>query len=106
MFGPEHTAVCAPFWLRPGNTVGGGATLTISKLDCGVVVAGLEVKKGDPVTSASAPPLPMEKIETDPGTKRPLLSVVARLAANRNFPAASIFSLNGTTATDSGVMLP
>ena len=44
---------------------------------------------GDPATSVNAP-LPMENAETEPEIWLPDVSVVARLATNRNLPDVSI----------------
>src|SRR6266567_837787 len=89
-----------------GNTVGVGATATMSIPCCGSVIGWFIVKKGDPATSVTLPPLPMENTETEPGTKNPAPSVVARFATNRNFPAGSITIVLGTTSTFSMVVVP
>jgi len=97
----EHTAFCVPLIPVPGNTVGVAATLTKSSVTCAAVAAGDTVKNGDPDTSVREPPLPMLRTDTDPGTRLPEASEVARLATNKNLPAASIDSASGTTSTDS-----
>src|SRR5580698_4513167 len=86
----EHTEFCTSLMPIGGNTVGVGATLTMSIPDCAIVVGELVVKNGEPATSVTLPPLPMANTETAPGTYSPVLSVVARSATNRNFPLGSI----------------
>ena len=88
------------------NTVGVGATLTMSSPACGSVI-GLSTRK------KASPPLPSHSRRSRWRTLRPLpvrkgrsrarKSVVARSATNRNFPDGSITIVPGTTGTCSGL---
>src|ERR1700722_6587203 len=100
------TSAHSAFWtacvFRTGYFVGVTARPTRFGMVTGPVRSGGTVK-GEPATSVSVPPDPMENTEMDPGTAFPLESDVCVSATKRYLPAESIVMAAGSRLPAAGL---